>query len=146
MNKLFLIPVLLLGAILCFTSCEKEALTSNTFALEESTANSYTVESTAKTTSKKVAIYVYWEKTQSKPVVGANVFDDKNVLVGTTNANGYAYFTADSNAAKKYRVVEPNYGKQQASITYPNDFSLKKTPTVPSVEVAAAGWTLTRNF
>lgn len=141
MNKFFLIVVTLLGAILCFTSCEKEALTPDTFTLEESTVISNSIESTAKTTGKRAAILVYWGNNQSKPVVGANVFNEKNVLVGTTGADGIAYIAKTGNHTQKFRVVEPNYGKQQAILTYPKDFMFMKS-TIPNVELAAAGWTI----
>lgn len=50
------------------------------------------------------------------PVRGAKVFNSaNNSLLATTDSAGYAYLTVKE--GQKLRVVEPDYGQQQATVT-----------------------------
>jgi len=65
-------------------------------------------------------IFVHWGDNIDDPVQGALVFDlATNELVTETDDAGNAYIEP---LPRKYRVVDPQYGSQQAIVVYPNDF------------------------
>ena len=143
MNKL--IFLLLLATAVCFTSCEKDTFMPEVELASEEASTDTREEATAKAITQEAAIFVHWGKEGVRPVVGANVFDANNKLIGTTGDDGYAYFTVTGTASRTYRVVEPNYGRQQATLTYPADFSgstLSRQGDVINIQVAGAGWTI----
>jgi hypothetical protein len=72
-------------------------------------------------------IYVYTVET-NEPVQDANVFDyETNELLATTGSDGYARLKAHD--GQMVRVVEPNYGQQQAILTYePSNLQAQSGP------------------
>ncbi len=81
-----------------------------------------------------------------KPVIGAKVFDHRNhQLLGLTNQFGKLLVTVPNGTL--LRLVEPNYGQQQALIIVQgkrkNDKELlSTTSTSPYFAVVTGGWTI----
>jgi hypothetical protein len=75
------------------------------------------------------SIYVYTVETD-EPVQGANVFDNEtNELLATTGNDGYARLKAYD--GQVVRIVEPDYGQQQAILTYSSsDVQAQSGPNV----------------
>ncbi|MEO1518442.1 MAG: hypothetical protein AAFV95_25715 [Bacteroidota bacterium] len=70
-------------------------------------------------------ICVIWGRNMDDPVVGARLYDEAtNRLIGETDRNGSVYITSQEPAV--YRVVDPQYGRQQARLVFPDDFIFGK--------------------
>ncbi len=105
------ISFLMFLSFLFFWSCQKDEVT---LPEEVQTDNAVNLR------SGPAVIYVHWGEDYTDPVQGARVFDmESNELISETNDEGSAYIDPVPGV---YRVVDPNYGAQQAIVKYPEDF------------------------
>jgi len=122
------ISILMVFSFLIFFSCQQEES-----LLEESPQ----MEDIKKRNNGQPIIFVHWGEDQNDPVQGALVFNlETNELIAETDGEGNAYINPEPGA---YRVVDPNYGAQQAIVHYPEDFEYDEQY---GAEREVIGWTM----
>ena len=125
------ISLMMLLSALFLWSCQKEELKISP------TSQTDGVEQLAKQRGNQPVIFVHWGEDFGDPVVGARVFDMRsNELIAETNEEGNAYIDP---IPGEYRVVDPNYGDQQAIVNYPEDFEYDEAT---GEEREIIGWTM----
>jgi len=122
------ISILMVFSLLLFFSCQQEETTFD---------DGPQMEDIKKRNNGQPVIFVHWGEDQNDPVQGAMVFNmDTNELIAETNEEGNAYIEPIPGA---YRVVDPNYGAQQAIVFYPQDFEFDEQT---GEEKEIIGWTM----
>ncbi len=122
------ISILMMFSLLLFFSCNQEESTFD---------ESPQLEEIKKRNNGLPVIFVHWGEDQNDPVQGALVFNlETNELIAETNDEGNAYIEPAPGA---YRVVDPNYGAQQAIVYYPDDFAFDEET---GEEKEIIGWTM----
>lgn len=125
------ISILMFLGCLFFWSCQKENTT-----LPESPQMDDN-EEIVNVRDGQPVIFVHWGNDAADPVHGARVFNmETNELIAETDGEGNAYIEPVPGI---YRVVDPEYGQQQAIVKYPDNFKYdRKTGT----EREVIGWTI----
>ena len=115
-------------SILCFFSCQQE---------ETTFTEGPQLEEIEKRSNGQAVIFVHWGDNESDPVQGATVFNmETNELIAITDEEGNSYIDP---IPGMYRVVDPNYGAQQAIVNYPEDFEFDEQT---GLEKEVIGWTM----
>lgn len=122
------ISILMFLCFLTFWSCQKEEVNLTKVSQSDDLVN---------LRGDQAIIFVYWANDDGAPVKGARVFAmDSNELIAETDEEGNAYIDPIPGA---YRVVDPNYGTQQAIVKFPEDFQYDE---LTGKKKTIIGWTI----